>query len=212
MPVKSDPSRRPSDFPREVPHCDHAVSRGLVGGCSRTISGSNDAASGVMRWSRGTHLVMPGTLLDGNSGLLVPDTSDGRVVFALPWLGRTLVGTTDVAVEYPDANPAAPSRYAEFLIDEVKKYLPDAGKAEIHSAFTGIRPLVSEIPSASTSKIARSHAIFVSASGLVTVAGGKWTTSRLMAEDTVSKAAQFGGLPDSPSRTMGLMLTGAGNA
>jgi glycerol-3-phosphate dehydrogenase len=177
-----------------------------------TIGLGGDEASGVMRWSRGTHLVMPGSLLDGGNGLLVPDTSDGRVVFALPWLGRTLIGTTDVSVESPDANPTAPSGDTGFLIGEVEKYLPDAGKAEVLSAFTGIRPLVSENSGGTTSKIARSHAIFVSESGLVTVAGGKWTTSRLMADQTVSKAAQVGGLSDSPSRTERLRLTGAGDA
>lgn len=176
-----------------------------------TIGLGSDVVSGFMRWSRGTHLVMAGTLLGGHHGLLVPDTSDGRVVFALPWLGATLVGTTDVDVASPDTEVTVPAQDVEYLIGELKKYLPEAGKTKILSAFTGIRPLVSRIPGTSTSKIARSHRIFVSASGLVTVAGGKWTTSRLMAEQTVSRAAQVGGLPDSPSRTMRLSLIGAGD-
>ena len=174
-----------------------------------TIGLGSDTPIGLMRWSRGTHLVMARTLLEGHHGLLIPETSDGRVVFALPWLGETLVGTTDVDVASPDADRMAPERDVEFLVEELKKYLPEAGKAKILSTFTGIRPLVSSGSVASTSKIARSHRIFVSDSGLVTITGGKWTTARLMAEQTVSAAVQVGGLSDTHSRSVDLKLQGA---
>jgi len=177
-----------------------------------TIGLGNAAPTGLMRWSRGTHLVMAGSLLSGRHGLLIPDTSDGRVVFALPWLGGTLVGTTDVDVQSPYADPVAPQQDVEFLTGELKKYLPAVDEAKILSSFTGIRPLVSRNSGASTSKIARSHRIIVSDSGLVTVAGGKWTTARLMAEQTVSSAAQIGGLSDSPSNSVHLNLIGASDA
>ncbi|MFP6679361.1 MAG: glycerol-3-phosphate dehydrogenase/oxidase [Dehalococcoidia bacterium] len=173
-----------------------------------TIGLGPDTPTGLMRWSRGTHLVMTGTLLDGLHGLLIPDTSDGRVVFALPWLNGTLVGTTDIGVASPDADPMAPEKDVQFLVEQLQKYLPEAGTEKIHSTFTGIRPLVSNGQIAATSKIARSHRIFVSDSGLVSVTGGKWTTARLMAEQTVSRAAKVGGLPDSPTTSMGLRLFG----
>ncbi len=174
-----------------------------------TIGLGSDTPIGLMRWSRGTHIVMARTLLDGHHGLLIPETSDGRVVFALPWLGGTLVGTTDVDVASPDADRMAPEQDVEFLVEELEKFLPKAGKAKILSAFTGIRPLVSSGSVASTSKIARSHRIFISDSGLVTITGGKWTTARLMAEQTVSAAVQVGGLSDTRSRSANLRLQGA---
>jgi glycerol-3-phosphate dehydrogenase len=103
----------------------------------------------------------------------------------------------------------APEQDVDFLVEELKKYLPEAGKAKILSTFTGIRPLVSSGSVASTSKIARSHRIFISDSGLVTITGGKWTTARLMAEQTVSAAVQVGGLSDTQSRSANLRLQGA---
>lgn len=174
-----------------------------------TISLGSDTPIGLLHWSRGTHLVMARTLLDGHHGLLIPGTSDGRVLFALPWLSGTIVGTTDVNVASPDADPVAPEQDVEFLVEELKKYLPEVGRAKILSTFTGIRPLVSSGSVSSTSKIARSHRIFISDSGLVTITGGKWTTARLMAEQTVSAAAQVGGLSDKPSRSIDLKLQGA---
>ena len=165
-------------------------------------------SSRLMGWSRGTHIVMEGSLLDGDHGLLVPETSDGRVVYALPWLGGTLIGTTDTKMVSPDPDVEPPAEEIEFLVGEVKRFLPGVGNGRILSAFTGIRPLVSNNPSSTTSSISRSHQIIVSDSGLVTIAGGKWTTARLMAEQTVSKAVEVAGLPRSQSATKGLKLAG----
>lgn len=162
----------------------------------------------LLRWSRGTHIVMDGSLLDGGYGLLVPEASDGRVIYALPWLGGTLVGTTDVNVESPDSDVEPPLEDIEFLVNELSRFLPEARRSRVLSAFTGIRPLVSNDPSSPTSGVSRSHRIVVSDSGLVTIAGGKWTTARLMAEQTVSKAMEVAGLPSSQSATSGLRLEG----
>lgn len=165
-------------------------------------------ASNLMRWSRGTHIAMEGSLLDQGHGLLVPESSDGRVIYALPWLGKTLVGTTDVNVDSPDADKIAPTEDIEFIVSELSKFIPAAAQAKVLSAFTGIRPLVSNDPSSSTSNISRSHRIVVSGSGLVTIAGGKWTTARLMAEDTIERAIEVAGLPPSQSATSALKLAG----
>ena len=163
----------------------------------------------MLRWSRGTHIVMEGSLLSGGYGLLVPEASDGRLVYALPWLGGTLVGTTDVNVMAPDAHAEPPSEDVEFLVGELKRFLPEAEHGRVLSAFTGIRPLLSNDPFSPTSGVSRSHRIVVSDSGLVTIAGGKWTTARLMAEQTVSKAMEVAGLPHSQSATPQLKLEGA---
>jgi glycerol-3-phosphate dehydrogenase len=162
-----------------------------------------------MRWSRGTHIVLDGSLLPGGHGLLVPETADGRLIFALPWLGSTLVGTTDVPVESPDADPEPPQEDVEFLLSELARYLPSARDAQVRSAFTGIRPLVARRDTSSTAALARTHRVMVSESGMVTITGGKWTTARLMGEHAVDKAAQVGGLERRRSRTSRLPLHGA---
>lgn len=163
----------------------------------------------LVRWSRGTHVVLDGSLLDCGHGLLIPETSDGRVIYALPWLGGTLVGTTDVAVDSPDTDSEPPAEDVEFLVNELSSYLPEARSAQVLSAFTGIRPLVSKNPASATSKLSRSHQILVSESGMVTIACGKWTTARLMAEQTVTKAAEVAGLPRSNGATESLKLEGS---
>ncbi len=173
-----------------------------------TLSTDPDGSSGLMRWSRGTHIVLDRSVLGGSCGFVIPKTSDGRVVYALPWLGKTLVGTTDVSVAGPDADPIAPAEDVEFLTDEISHYLPAARDTEVLSAFTGIRPLVSENASSSTSSLARSHRILVSRSGLVSITGGKWTTARLMAEQTVSRAVEVAGLGESRSATAFIKIDG----
>jgi glycerol-3-phosphate dehydrogenase len=175
------------------------------------VADSPDAPP-VMRWSRGTHITLDGGLLPRGHGLLVPETADGRVIFALPWLGKTLVGTTDVPVDTPDADPEPPAEDVEFLLDELSRYLPDARHARVMAAFTGIRPLVETDRGAKTAEIARSHRVIVSESGLVTITGGKWTTSRLMAEHAVSRAAVVAGLERRACVTKSLPLRGADGA
>ncbi len=172
-----------------------------------TLALDSGGSSGIMRWSRGTHIVLDGELLNDH-GLLVPETSDGRVIFALPWLGSTLVGTTDAPVDSPEADKVPPQEDIDFLIEEIAAYLPNAANAKVKAAFTGIRPLVSNHPDSNTSGIERSHRIFVADTGLITVAGGKWTTARLMAEQTVSKASQVAGFGSPKSATRTLRIDG----
>ncbi len=178
----------------------------------QTLKLDSEGGPGLMRWSRGTHLVVDGSILERGHGILVPETSDGRVIYALPWLGATLVGTTDVPVESPDADLTPPAEDVEFLLKEISTYLPETAEMKVISAFTGIRPLVSNSASSSTSKLARSHQIFVSKSGLVTVTGGKWTTARLMAEQAVDRALEVAGLPTAGSATESLRLEGFSRA
>jgi glycerol-3-phosphate dehydrogenase len=140
--------------------------------------------------------------------MLIPETSDGRVIYALPWLGGSLIGTTDVAVDSPDADPSAPQEDVDFLLGEIEKYLPGASSLPVLSAFTGIRPLVKATPDVDTAQLARSHRIVVSESGVVTITGGKWTTARLMADHTVTRAVEVGGLGRGRGATDELRLRG----
>jgi len=139
---------------------------------------------------------------------MIPKTADGRVLFAIPWHGALIVGTTDVPVESTSPEPRALHEEKAFLRDHIAKYLGHAPRPEeILSVFSGLRPLVRK-GHAKTSKLSRDHTILVSPSGLVTVTGGKWTTYRRMGQDTIDRAAQVAALPKSPSRTVDLKLHG----
>lgn len=159
--------------------------------------------------SQGVHLVLPETFLNSKTAILVPRTDDGRVVFLIPWHGRVLVGTTDTALDKPVLEPRAKEEEIEFLLKHAARYLnkPPA-KEDILCHFAGIRPLVREKPTRKTSSIARNHVIMTSSSGLVTIAGGKWTTYRKMAQDAVDHAAFIGKLSPKPCRTSNLKLFG----
>jgi len=131
--------------------------------------------------------------------VLVPKTTDGRVMFAIPWHGHTLVGTTDTPIKDATLEPVAHEEELEFLLETAGRYLARRPvRADILSTFTGIRPLVKTGEQLKTSALARDHTIAVSASGLVTITGGKWTTYRRMAEDAVDRAARLA--PCSPHR------------
>jgi glycerol-3-phosphate dehydrogenase len=166
------------------------------------------AARPVMRWSRGTHVVLDRDVLPGGNGLLVPETGDGRVVFALPWLGSTLVGTTDVPVSAPDKSPEPPAEDVEFLLTELGRHLPSANGAAVRAAFCGLRPLVATAYGRTTASLARTHRVLVSESGMVTITGGKWTTARLMAEDTVDVAERTASLQPRSCLTKSLRVHG----
>jgi glycerol-3-phosphate dehydrogenase len=129
-------------------------------------------------------------------GLLDPATSDGRVIFFLPWQGNTIAGTTDTPATV-EAEPKAPEEEIRWILEEIRRYLsPDikVRRGDVLSAWSGLRPLVRN-PSASTTEgLVRNHMIHVSDSGLLTIAGGKWTTYRAMAEETVDEAVKVFGL------------------
>lgn len=158
--------------------------------------------------SRGTHIVLPAHFLGGDHALMVPKTDDGRVIFAIPWQGIVLVGTTDL----PDSSSAIEPGYEqdeiEYLLAHIRPYLAQAPtRADILSIFSGLRPLVTGKEN-KTSKLSREHHIDISQSGLVTVAGGKWTTYRRMAQDTLDFVIKQGLLPRAICHTATLPLHG----
>lgn len=157
--------------------------------------------------SQGVHLVLPGRFLGGESALLVPRTPDGRVIFLIPWHERVLVGTTDTPVREISAEPRPQAAEIEFLLSTANRYLAQpAGVGDILSVFAGIRPLIGD-GSASSAGRSREHWLQADpASGLITVAGGKWTTYRQMAEDSVDLAERSGQLTARPCRTATLAI------
>lgn len=166
------------------------------------------AAPELLTLSQGAHIVLDKSYLPGNCALIIPRTSDGRVFFAIPWHDRLLLGTTDMPVSEAVLEPRPLRIEIEFLLANAARYLAEPPKpADILSAFAGLRPLVKS-GAATTSKMSRSHEVVVAPSGLVSIVGGKWTTSRLMAEDTVNHAAEIGGLAARMSLTKTLRLHG----
>jgi glycerol-3-phosphate dehydrogenase len=142
-------------------------------------------APGLLRVSAGVHLVLRGELCPPDVGLLVPRTPDGRVVFILPWLGRTLVGTTDREAEVA-ARPEVPGEDVAYLLEVAGRYLATPPRPEdVLSAWCGLRPLVRDPRRRGTAELSRSHVVAESQSGLVTVVGGKWTTYRRIAADAL---------------------------
>jgi glycerol-3-phosphate dehydrogenase len=157
--------------------------------------------------SQGIHLVFDGSFLAGDSAILVPHTSDGRVLFAIPWHEHTLVGTTDTPVEEAALEPVAQEREIEFVLDTASHYLAKKPtRGDVLSVFAGIRPLVREGGQGSTAALSRGHTIRVEKSGMVTVSGGKWTTYRNMAQDCVNHAATLAHLPERACVTENLAI------
>lgn len=158
--------------------------------------------------SQGSHFVLPPSFLPTSNAMMIPKTSDGRVLFAIPWHGATVVGTTDEAVERASTEPHAMASERSFLMEHIGKYLGQRPRPDqILSMWSGLRPLVRKGGGA-TSKLSRDHTILVHPSGLVTVTGGKWTTYRRMGEDAINRAAEVGNLRKEPSRTRSLRLHG----
>ncbi len=163
----------------------------------------------LLRASRGTHIVVDADMLGGSRGLMIPKTRDGRVIFAIPWMGRCLIGTTDVPVDATAMEPGHTREEIDFLLETITPYLARPIRvAEIRSVFSGLRPLVTGA-GASTAKLSREHHLEISPSGMVTIAGGKWTTYRRMAEDTLDFAARNGMIERRACRTESLPLRGA---
>ena len=139
--------------------------------------------------------MLPRTFFPGDTAMIVPKTSDGRVIFVIPWHQHAIVGTTDTPIPEATLEPYPRSEEIKFLLDTVAQYLTKPPTIEdILSVFTGIRPLVKGDRSARTASLSRDHVIRVSKSGLITITGGKWTTVRKMAEDCVDRAIRESGL------------------
>jgi glycerol-3-phosphate dehydrogenase len=165
--------------------------------------------------SQGVHLVLPRELFPGSSALMVPKTDDGRVLFMVPWHGSVLLGTTDTPVPKVVNEPHALEEEVAFLLTHAARYLEkDPTRADVRSVYVGLRPLVkaSKGEGKTTGSLSRDHALFVSESGLITIVGGKWTTYRKMAEDTVDRALLIGALKARPCSTGNLRLYGAPEA
>jgi glycerol-3-phosphate dehydrogenase len=159
--------------------------------------------------SQGAHLVLDGSFLQGDAAIMVPKTADGRVLFAVPWHGRTVVGTTDTEIADRPLEPRARPEEVAFLLDHAAVYLArDPSPADVLSVYAGVRPLVRSAADKGTAALARDHVLMISRSNLVTITGGKWTTYRKMAEDTVDAAALVAGLDERPSPTRDLRLHG----
>jgi glycerol-3-phosphate dehydrogenase len=159
--------------------------------------------------SQGIHLVFDKSFLPGNSAIMVPHTKDGRVMFAIPYLGATLVGTTDTPISDTSLEPQAFAEEIDFILETAGMYLQKApSRKDILSLFAGIRPLVRASDDKNTASLSRDHTIIISNSGLLTVAGGKWTTYRQMAEDCVRHAATLAGLEAIPCATKRLNIHG----
>jgi glycerol-3-phosphate dehydrogenase len=169
------------------------------------------AASPMLTMSQGAHIMLDRSFLPGDSALMIPKTADGRVLFAIPWQDRVLVGTTDVPVNDAALEPRPLAKEIQFLVEHTARYLTRTpSDSEILSTFAGLRPLVKSGAARSTAKLSRDHTIVISTSGLVTITGGKWTTYRRMAEDVVTRAAEFAGLKPARSQTETLALAAHG--
>jgi glycerol-3-phosphate dehydrogenase len=159
--------------------------------------------------SQGIHLVFEGSFLPAGSAIMVPHTSDGRVMFAIPWHGHTVVGTTDTPLEEATLEPRPLEAEVEFVLETAGRYLQKPiTRADVKSVFVGVRPLVRSGDAKSTSALSRDHTIHIDASGLLTIAGGKWTTYRNMAEDCVNQAAMLARLPEKECPTRNLNVHG----
>jgi len=159
--------------------------------------------------SRGAHIVLDRSFLPGETAVMIPKTDDGRVLFAIPWQGRVLLGTTDTPVDRVGIEPRPSRAEVDYLLDHAgRHFAARPGVGDVRSTFAGLRPLVAKGGSGRTASLSREHAIFVSPSGLVSITGGKWTTYRRMGMDAVDRAATVAGLAPARSETEALHLHG----
>ncbi|HZH94420.1 MAG TPA: glycerol-3-phosphate dehydrogenase/oxidase [Flavisolibacter sp.] len=164
----------------------------------------------LVHTSQGIHLVVAKSFLSGGSAMMIPETTDGRVLFAVPWQNHVLIGTTDTPVDERSVEPEALDKEISFVLNTVKQYLTAApSRSDVLSVFAGLRPLaVPTKKTNSTKEISRDHKLIVSASGLITITGGKWTTYRKMAEETVNKAIGIGALKFAACTTKTISIHG----
>lgn len=179
-------------------------------------AGGGKAVQPMVAPSQGVHMVVDRDFLNSDTALMVPKTSDGRVLFAVPWLGKVILGTTDTPRNDLAREPQAYSDEVAFILRESARYLRKAPtRADVKSIWVGLRPLVKpqDDDGESTKALSREHTVVVSRSGLVTVTGGKWTTYRAMAEDVLQRCADKGLLAQRlAGQTVNLRLVGADSA
>ena len=181
-----------------------------TGAFSDTLRRTADAnVEPMIAPSQGVHLVFRAEFLPGNSAIMVPHTSDGRVLFAIPWHGHVLVGTTDTPVPEATLEPVATEEEIDFILATASQYLARSPtRDDVLSVFAGIRPLVRAEGAVSTAALSRDNVIQIDSSGLMNICGGKWTTYRQMAEDCVDQAATLAQLPDRACVTHDLRIHG----
>lgn len=168
---------------------------------------ADEAAEPLVVTSQGIHLVFDRSFLKGDTALMVPRTSDGRVLFVIPWHEHAVAGTTDTPVDTPSLEPRPLDEEIEFILETAGRYLSrPPSRADVLAVYVGLRPLVKG--DGKTSALSRDHVIHVDTSGLLTITGGKWTTYRHMAEDCVDHAITLGRLRDEPCPTRGLQIHG----
>jgi glycerol-3-phosphate dehydrogenase len=168
---------------------------------------SDPDAEQLVVTSQGIHLVFDPSFLRGDTALMVPKTSDGRVLFVIPWHGHAVAGTTDTPVDAPSLEPRALDEEIDFILETAGRYLSrPPTRADVLSVYVGLRPLVKG--DGKTSALSRDHIIDVDRSGLLTITGGKWTTYRHMAEDCVDHAITLAKLRDEPCPTKTLRIHG----
>jgi len=162
----------------------------------------------MIRPSQGVHLVLDKSFLQSKHAIMIPHTSDGRVLFAVPWHNRVIVGTTDTLVNHASLEPRAMEEEIEFILSTAGLYLTKVPtRKDVKSVFAGLRPLAApQGDEKSTKEISRHHKVLISLSGLITLTGGKWTTYRKMGEDAVDKAILLAGLPERKSITETLLI------
>jgi len=162
----------------------------------------------IINPSQGIHLVVDKDFLPGDTAIMIPRTDDGRVLFAVPWHDKIVLGTTDTPVSIIDAEPIPLKEEIDFILQHIGRYLSkDPQHNDIKSTFAGLRPLVKG-KSKKTAALSRDHLVTVGDSGLITITGGKWTTYRKMAEDVINIAITMGGLANNPCITQNLLLHG----
>ena len=170
---------------------------------------ADPAAEPMIAPSQGIHLVFDGSFLAADNAIMVPHTSDGRVMFAIPWHGHTVVGTTDTPIAQATLEPVALEQEVEFILQTAALYLArKPERADVLSVFAGIRPLVRSGESGNTASLSRDHTIRIENSGMITICGGKWTTYRHMAEDCVNQAATLARLAEKACVTGHLNIHG----
>jgi len=169
----------------------------------------DSGATRMIAPSQGAHIILDRSFLPGTNAILVPHTKDGRVMFAIPWHEHTLVGTTDMPIPEAVLEPVPMEKEIEFMLETAGLYLAKKPtKADILSAWAGIRPLVKAGDGKNTAALSRDHTVHIDQNGLLSVAGGKWTTYRNMAQDAVNQAAMLGDLPERECVTQTLNIHG----
>ena len=156
------------------------------------------ASKPTIRPSQGVHIVLDNSFLQSRSAIMIPKTDDGRVLFAIPWYGKVVVGTTDTPLDTIKMEPKALDEEISFILKTAGRYLTrPPSREDVLCIFAGLRPLVADPDNpASTKEVSRRHKITLSPTGLLSIIGGKWTSYRRMAEETINKGIKAGFLPD----------------